>query len=353
MILEGRVRIVCIALAAILGTGAMLSSCSRSEDPAPETLERVRVVLLPYVGYAPLIIAQEEGHFRQEGLEVEFVESNVSMKTLPLFVQGKLDVFVGTLNAGLMNAIARGADIRIVADKGYAGPPSDTYFVLAARRELIESGRLRTPADLKEMRVARSPTGSAQYVLDAVLQKGGLSEEDVHVEPLTSMVMEEALARGKIDVAVTGEPFLTRMVQHGVALPWISAGEVLPEFQFAIVAYGPKLLREKPDVGQGFMKAFLRGVRQFNEGKTARNLELLAKATGLEADLLRQMAWPYMRNDGQVNVRSVIEFQKWALAAGFLDREVRPQEFWDPRFVEQANKSLPAAAEPTRGDAGS
>ena len=46
----------------------LLQGCSTAvKEP-----EKVKVQLLPFFSYAPLYIAQEEGYFAEEGLEVEF-----------------------------------------------------------------------------------------------------------------------------------------------------------------------------------------------------------------------------------------------------------------------------------------
>jgi len=88
------------------------------------------------------------------------------------------------------------------------------------------------------------------------------------------------------------------------------------------------------------MVAFLKAVRQYNQGKTKRNLEIVGKYTGLDRRLLEEVCWPAMRNDGQIHIESVMDYQAWAMKKGFLDKEVLPHQFWDPSFIEYANKVL-------------
>ena len=87
-------------------------------------------------------------------------------------------------------------------------------------------------------------------------------------------------------------------------------------------------------------KVELKAVRQFNEGKTERNLELLAEFTGLDRELLEQACWPSLRDDGQINVQSILDFQAWAVEKGYLDSPVTEEQFWDPSFVEYASEVL-------------
>ena len=84
------------------------------------------------------------------------------------------------------------------------------------------------------------------------------------------------------------------------------------------------------------MRAYLRAVRQYNRGKTDRNQEILGRHTGLDRALLREACWPSFRADGQIDVRSVRDFQIWALSRGLLDQRLTEQQFWDPQFVQDA-----------------
>jgi NitT/TauT family transport system substrate-binding protein len=88
------------------------------------------------------------------------------------------------------------------------------------------------------------------------------------------------------------------------------------------------------------MVANLKAVRQYNQGKTKRNLDILAKHTGLDRELLEEVCWPAIRNNGQIHIESVMDYQAWAMKKGFLDKEVAPNQFWDPRFIDYANKVL-------------
>ena len=116
--------------------------------------------------------------------------------------------------------------------------------------------------------------------------------------------------------------------------------EVLPGAQHSVVAFGPRLLGKDRDVGRRFLVAYLQGVRQYNLGKTERNLDLLAAETGVDRELLRAACWPSIRGDGKIDVASVLEFQKWAVRRGALDAVVPAERFWDPSFAVEAGRIL-------------
>ena len=88
------------------------------------------------------------------------------------------------------------------------------------------------------------------------------------------------------------------------------------------------------------MVAYLKAVRQYNQGKTERNLAILAEQTGLDQEFLKQACWPAIRDNGEINVQSVLDFQAWAVEKRYLDNSVTENQFWDPSFVEYANQML-------------
>ena len=47
-----------------------------------------------------------------------------------------------------------------------------------------------------------------------------------------------------------------------------------------------------------------------------------------------------MRDDGQINLQSVLDFQAWAVEKGYVESPVAEEQLWDPSFVEYANEVL-------------
>jgi ABC-type nitrate/sulfonate/bicarbonate transport system substrate-binding protein len=299
---------------------------------------------MPYLSYAPLAIAQEEGYFADQGLEVEFVKDVGSAEAIPALMQGKLDVISPAISFGLLNGMANGARIKIVADKGYLSPAGCTYVALVARQTLVEQGDLQDPADLRGKRIAMNPVSFEGYMLEKILETAGLTLDDVETEDLPPPVQLVTLEKGTVDLVVAGEPWLTRMLQAGHSVVWRPAEQVIPDFEIGSVVYGPSLLDEDPDAGRRFMAAYLQAVDQYNEGKTERNLEILAQHTGQEEELLQQACWPSIQADGTISAQHVLDFQDWALEKGYLDELVEEDRFWDPSFAEHASGMIRAGS---------
>lgn len=308
-----------------------------------QELTTVKVVMRPFISFGPFYIAEEEGFFAEQGLDVEFVDMIVQRDMLPALASGQADVASGLLSAGTFNAIAKSGNIQIVADKGYSDPNGCASFALVARRPLVEAGDAKDPEKLRGRTMSLVRASWLDYYVERALNELGLKVEDMQLTDIPSPTQQEALEQGTIDMVMNSEPWITLYGRAGHKPILTPAEKLLPDSQSTVTLYGQKLLGENADVGRRFMVAYLKAVRQYNQGKTDRNVEILARNIKLEPELLREMCWPTLRDDGQIDVESTLDFQRWAQEKKFQDTVVPAEQFWNPSFVEYADEQLGAA----------
>lgn len=325
-------------------TEPAVTELAATVSPAPTpTFEpyHLKIASYPYMTEAPYFLAVEEGYFAEQGLEVEFVRFERATDALPALIAGDLDVSTVTPAPALLNAIAGGGTIKVVVGKGYFDPTACVYSGFMVTPGLLESGRLDDPANWAGLRISTERGISTEYALDLLLQQNGLTLEDIEIVDLPITSRQEALTNGAIDVAGAGEPWITRFSNAGTAVMWQPFNTLLPDFAFGAVGFGPNLLVDHPDVGQRFMVAFLKGLAKYNEGKTPRNLEILAQYTQLSTDEIDQACWQMMDPEGDFNIDSIIAFQDWAISKGYMETAVTAEQLFDPSFVEYARELVP------------
>jgi NitT/TauT family transport system substrate-binding protein len=333
-------RSAATACALTIGAGVMaLVACQR---PTQSAARPIRVVVLPYLTFAPMFIARDEGYFAQEGLAPEFVPLQTSAEAIPALAQGRVDVVGGSISVGFLNVVARGARIRAVADKGYVDASGCAAQAILTRPALASADALASAARTRRLSIAVNQSSYNLYYTELALAAAGIHPDEVTVLDVPDALLADALGRGTVDLATTVEPWITRIVEARSGLLWRRAGEVIPDFQQSFVFYGPTLLDEDPPAGLAFMRAYLRGVRQYSQGKTARNLDILTARTGQDRGLIERSCWPPFRSDGGVNLKSVLAFQRWGLDRGLLDRQLAASAFWEPRFIAAARTALGA-----------
>ena len=331
-------------LITILICGIMISACVSQAPKAPQTsqvpqvtaMTTVKVAYQPTTSYAPLYIAEDEGFFAKQGIDVEFVKTASTATALPLLVSGDAAVTGGALKIGVLNAVIKGEHVRIVADKGSLTPGSCTVYGFMVRKDLFDKGIVNNASDLKGRKIA---VHDSDYDLYRVLALGNLSSDDVETVEMEFPTVIPAFKNGAIDAGLVTEPFLTLSLKSGSAVILVPAQDFEPENPFPLY-YGPAFLDKDPELGRRFMVAFLQGVKQYNKGKTERNLEILVNYTHLDRDLLNQTCWWSITADGNVSKKPVREYIDWMYTNKKISWNMSEDQLFDMSYVTYANGVL-------------
>ena len=181
---------------------------------------------VPY--YAPLYLAQENGYFAEEGLNVEFYYAAAADIVK--------NVAAGNVEFGFPNADA----------------------VVAAKAQGIP--------DLKGKKVAVTSLGSANYFqLQAAMESAGLTIDDVQVEIVGTGAILTALTEGQVDAIVFSKLRTIELNNSGYAASEITCDQFLPSFGNVLVA-GDKLVAEDPETVDGFCRALNKAIEYIIDG---------------------------------------------------------------------------------------
>lgn len=299
---------------------------------------------------APLFIAAAKGYFKAEGIEVEFTSFDSAAKMIAPLGTGQLEVGAGSPAAGFYNAVARGLDVRMVADKG-SMPPGYGYLALLVRKDLVDSGKVKGIADLKGMKFALPAQGTTtDSTLNEALKRGGLKWADVEVTYLGFPQHVVAFQNKAIDASVTTEPSATRAEQLGVAVRYMPGDVAYPDQQVAVILYGGKFIKEQAENGRKFMRAYIRAVRDYNEalsnGKlagpnAAEIIKILTDSTNIKDPKVYAAITPNGCNpDGQLNEASLRKDLDFFKERKLIEGNVTVDQVIDHSFVEAALKEL-------------
>ena len=292
----------------------------------------------PTLTYGSIMIAHDEGFFAAEGIDAELVSLD-SNSAVAAAASGDLDVLSAGVRSGVFNMILKGVPMQVVADKGHsrAGACASEAFIapVETARRIAATGTLRGE------RVALTRGGTVEFLAARLLERYKVEPADVVIVQLPHGTA--ASSRDRIDaVRFASEPNVSSALAEGWAAAIATTEEVAPGHQIAILVFGKRLLQDDPELGRRFMRAYLRGVRRFNEGKTPRNLAILARHTRLPEDLIRRSCWGSIANDGRIDPRAVQPFLDWALERDYLDGEIAVAQWWNPAFVDAATRHLQA-----------
>jgi NitT/TauT family transport system substrate-binding protein len=161
---------------------ALLVIAAPASPAADKKAIHVGVVERPDL--APFLLALHGGLFAEQGLDVEPVVGTSGQDFVASLATGQMDVASGVPNAGLYNALNRGIDIRLVADYAHVSQKAeDSTVSIVVRADLVDSGAVKGPGDLKGRVLAAGPSNGQypQILLAKALAQGKLTLNDVTV----------------------------------------------------------------------------------------------------------------------------------------------------------------------------
>jgi NitT/TauT family transport system substrate-binding protein len=330
----------------VLGTALILSAALNTHAADVPLRVGVSAASSDVVFY----IADKKGYFKQEGLAVAFTPFDSAAKMVAPLGAGQLDIGGGSPSAGLYNAVERGIDIKIVADKG-STPAGYGFQPLLVRKDLVTSGRFKTLKDLKGMKIAGSAPGSASTsTLNEALKSAGLKTSDVERVFMAFPQHVAALQNKAVDAAMTTEPSATRAVQSGAAVRVMGDDAIYPNHQLAVVLYSGQFIKQNPNAARHFMRAYLKAARDYNDaleggriaGPNAREIiAILTEYTNIKDPKVFAAITPQGTNpDGRVHEASLKNDLAFFKEEGQVKGNVSVEQVLDTRFVEAALKEL-------------
>ncbi|HZR98529.1 MAG TPA: ABC transporter substrate-binding protein [Chloroflexota bacterium] len=302
---------------------------------------------LPATHSGGLYIALERGYFAEQGLDVELQPSFASSESLALLNSGALDVYGGATGANLYNAVARGVHLRAVADKAHS-EPGIKYKAIMVRKDLWDSGAVRTMADLRGRPFGGLPGGgSTEFQSEKLLQTGGVLFSEVDFKPLTTPDQLAALANKSIDAVFTFQPALCTAERLGLAVampPYMD--DIAPGLEGGVINYGEQFMRDKPQAARGFMVAYVRALRDYNDAQLHNVnrpliVDILQKYVNLpDLSYYDDCEWGRLYPDGRINRASIEDEVQWSVKAGFMDRPISVDQLVDDQWVDYAVAQL-------------
>jgi NitT/TauT family transport system substrate-binding protein len=283
-------------------------------------------------------LAHELGYFVEAGLEVEIQQVRFSAEMAVLLAGGELDVSFLAINPSFINAVAKGAKLKIVGGREIASPTCGTVGTVYGHRRSFPQG-LADLRWLKGKRIAIVKKASIQeFFLDTLLESVGMSSDDVQVVELRRSEAVAALVGRKIH-ALLAHSFdkdpasLSSQIVRGSGF-----SQVLPNFQYTYLVFGQALLMTDATIGAKFFSAYLRGAKEFLEGRTPRFMEEYARSNGLDPKNTREACRNTFTPDGTINLEDLQKFIDWTVRRGYCPEPVKAAQLVDTRFLAEVRR---------------
>ncbi len=302
----------------------------------------LKVGVFPYLSYAAFYIAEQEGYFAEQGLNVELVSFFGAIdQVIPALITKQLDITGLSSRITIFNAVYDGSNVKIVSGKGYINPDGCADFAWVGSKASMADGTLSTQESIAGLSVVVPPGTPMEYSLDLLLSKNGLTQDDINLVNIAkSAARIDALSNNSIQVSTMTEPWITRTKAAGAGDVWVPYSELIPNMTVGVIVFGPSILNDNPEAGKAFMVAYLQAVEKLSQGKTDRNVELVAEYTGMDPEEIKVACWPSFRADGAIDTESLLGFQDWAFEKGYLNGTLSLDQVWNSEFLDSALMEL-------------
>lgn len=338
-----------LGLAAALAL-PLLAACGEQAGAESCKGAQVKAGIVSSLSDSLLFIAEDKGYFKQEGLKVKLVKFDSGAKMIPALGSGQLDVGAGAPSAGFYNAVARDISLKVVADKGRLVKNYD-YMPILVRKDLVESGKVKSVADLKGLKVAEPAEGtSTAATLAAVLKTAGLSYDDVKHEYLAFPDHIAGFTNGSIDASATVEPAASKLIADGTAVRFFDSTKTYNQQQLAVLLYGSQFAEERKAAAQCFMNAYVKAAADYSAavegGKWSgpgvdEIANIIGKSIGLDPEAVKKTVPSYVAPDAKVDTDSLQKDYDFFDKSGWLEGQKGFQvtDIVDNSFVEKASET--------------
>ncbi len=237
------VAVACAALAvAAVGSGSGTKAATTgyvAKGKVP-----IKLAFSTWNGYMALVIAAKEGYYKKHGLKVSYTVIEDPVQRFNAFKAGSLnavattvDTYSRTYAKGIHSVEVLGLDASVGGDG------------------IVAEKSITTVGQLKGQKIAVSAGSTSQWLLAYVLSQHHLSLNDVQQIDLTSGDAGAAFAAGRVKVAVTWQPWLSRAEQNPNGHVLVSTKQY-PTIITDHVAFAPSFVRQHPGEVKAFIAAY-------------------------------------------------------------------------------------------------
>jgi ABC-type nitrate/sulfonate/bicarbonate transport system substrate-binding protein len=231
----------------------------------------------PNMVHLPPYVAQEQGFFRDVGLDVEFKNFEGGVQSLRGSIAGGLDV-AGTSSDPIIAAAARKVGVKAI------GTYAPKLSVVMTAQEDIHG-----PADLKGRKIGIQEVGGFNEVMSrAVLQTAGLTPNDVQYVTVSTAGRVPGLVSKQIDAAILHIDQYYRAIETNPSFTVVAKlWDVLPKWWYSGYMATDDQIRQDRQRLVDFETAIVRAGRFMYENR-ARTVEIGVQHTNQPRDVVER-----------------------------------------------------------------
>ncbi|MGN1024152.1 MAG: ABC transporter substrate-binding protein [Lachnospiraceae bacterium] len=215
-------------------------------------------------------LADEEGIFEKNGLDVSIQDFASTTESNNAFIGGRLD-FVTMASSETISPYEDGNDYRIVLETDKSN----------GCEGLVATSDITTVQDLKGKTVATQLYSVDHMLLLTMLDQNGMSQDDINLVDMSIQEAGSAFISGQCDAACIWDPYFSQAKEAGGNVLFSTADN--PDLITDVLGASAEICDEHPEVVQALVQSFFDAVDYYNEN-TDDAVAIMAEHLGVDAD---------------------------------------------------------------------
>jgi len=311
--IAGALLAVAVALA--------LTGCVQMQ---PEDTQ-LKVALIPVLDVLPVFVAQQNGYFEEQGIQVEALPVKSAQERDVLLQTGQTDgVLTDLQSTALLNK--DGEKVKAVYTSRRPYPDAPMFRILAGPGTDINA-----PTDLKGVPIGISQNTVIEYLTDRILEAEGLASDDIAIVEVSAIpVRFEQLMNGNIEAATLPDPLASGAIAAGAKL--VADDSSYPQVSQSVLTFTTDALAKKPNTVRKFLAAWNKAVKELN-ANPEKYRDLLIKEGRVPESVKDSYQMPPFPEVGVPSEAEVADVIAWMRTKGLLDRDLAYQEVVDASLL--------------------
>ena len=287
------------------GSGGANNAGSGGSSASTATL---RVAANGNAGVLPLIVAQKQGYFKDQGLNIQFTKA-ASIANLPQALGTSYDI-VFTVPTVVLQANAQGVDLVPVAGATLQDQSNKQSFLIASQKSGVKN-----LADLAGKTIG-TPTvgGTLNLATKVLLKQAGVDPASIKYLQISATNLGAQLKQGRVDAVEAVAPFSAAILADKTNVNLGSCYRALGDSVAAIgwVAKKDWASAHKDEITR-FTAALDQGIEYIKANESEARAEL-QKFSGIPAAVLSQAALPTFTSEVRES-----DWKAWSSAMRQID----------------------------------
>ncbi len=305
---------------ALISLLLMLSGC-QDED------EKLRVGVLPWIGYESIYQAEEFGWLDKS---IELVKGEIPTDSFQRILSGEVDAAALTLEDVIL-ARTKGVDLTIVA----------VLDISAGADIVLSKEPIESLAEIKGKRIGAEDSALASLFLTKMLEQSGLQQSDVTVLNVPSTQQLEAWKSDQVDIVITYEPYASKLIS--LDANYVTSSREFAEMIFDVLAVRNDRLEDREASIQKLLRTHFKTLEYFHTNYKDILYRISAREGNRPDDVKRALGGVILPSKAANRVyfdkdstlyKSAQELNDLMFDKGFIAKKALLNDLTDPVFLK-------------------